>query len=195
VLGSLQAPSCRLQPPFLGRDQLTCSYVNTKDRGEENGSGKQLPRRIIYIRNKVNGYVQEKDNTPLKIVKIVLDVMSPAQQSIVDLLEILSEIDRVAKVDIALSELEKNVEDFKVTLEGYGLDYGTIREAIKEFGGVIRNVDNVMSEEEYFPRQDHDKLTASMLVLAYHSDANIDKIEQIHDEFDETMKHIRSTKA
>ena len=139
--------------------------------------------------------MQEKDNTPLKIVKIVLDVMSPAQQSIVDLLGILSEIDKVAKVDIALSELEKNVEDFKVTLEGYGLDYGTIREAIKEFGGVIRNVDNVMSEEEYFPRQDQDKLTASMLVLAHHSDANIDKIEQIHDEFDETLKHIRSTKA
>ena len=139
--------------------------------------------------------MQEKDKKPLKIVKIVLDVMSPAQQSIVDLLGILSEIDRVAKVDITLSELEKNVEDFKVTLEGYGLDYGKIGEAIKEFGGVIRNVDNVMSEEEYFPRQDNDKLSASMLVLAHHSDSNIERIEQIHDEFDETLKHIRSTKT
>lgn len=139
--------------------------------------------------------MQEKDKKPLKIVKIVLDVMSPAQQSIVDLLGILSEIDRVAKVDITLSELEKNVEDFKVTLEGYGLDYEKIREAIKEFGGVIRNVDNVMSEEEYFPRQDHDKLSASMLVLAHHSDANIDQIEQIYAEYDETLRHIRSKKA
>lgn len=139
--------------------------------------------------------MQEKDKKPLKIVKIVLDVMSPAQQSIVDLLGILSEIDKVAKVDITLSELEKNVEDFKVTLEGYGLDYEKIREAIKEFGGVIRNVDNVMSEEEYFPRQDHDKLSASMLVLAHHSDANIDQIEQIYAEYDETLRHIRSKKA
>ena len=139
--------------------------------------------------------MQEKDKKPLKIVKIVLDVMSPAQQSIVDLLGILNEIDRVAKVDITLSELEKNVEDFKVTLEGYGLDYEKIREAIKDFGGVIRNVDNVMSEEEYFPRQDNDKLSASMLVLAHHSDPNVEKIEQIHDEYDATLRHIRSNKV
>jgi hypothetical protein len=35
--------------------------------------------------------------------------MSPAQQSIVDLVEALSGIEDVAEVDITLSELEKNV--------------------------------------------------------------------------------------
>lgn len=129
---------------------------------------------------------------PLKIVKIVLDVMSPAQQLIVDLVEILSKIDSVARVDITLSELERDVEDFKVTLEGYGLDYERIRRAIKEFGGVIRNVDNVISAEEYVPRQDNDRLSASMLVLARHSDSKIGKIEEIYDEFSKTLRYIRS---
>jgi hypothetical protein len=136
-----------------------------------------------------------KGTEPLKIVKIVLDVMSPAQQSIVKLVEILSKIDGVAKVDITLSELERDVEDFKVTLEGYGLDFEDIRNAVKEFSGVIRNVDNVVSAGEYVPRQDNDKLSASMLVLARHANSKIGKIEQICDEFEKTLRYVRSEKV
>ena len=135
-----------------------------------------------------------KGSEYLKIIKIVLDVMSPAQQSIVDLVEILSKIDNVARVDIALSELEKNVEDFKVMIEGNGLNFASIRGAIKEFGGVIRNVDDVVSAREYFPRQEYDKLSASILVLAKSSDSKISKIEQIFDEYDKTLRYIRSKK-
>jgi hypothetical protein len=138
---------------------------------------------------------KENGKVSLKIVKIVIDVMSPAQQSIVDLVDSLSKIDGIAQVDVALSELEKNVEDFKVTLEGYSLDYNSIQDAIKEFGAVIRNVDNVISAERYVPQQDSEKLSASILVLARHSDANIRKIDQIYDEFDKTLKYIRSQRV
>lgn len=121
--------------------------------------------------------------------------MSPAQQSIVDLVGHLSAIDDIAQVDITLSELEKNVEDFKVTLEGYNLDYDKIRMAIKEFGGVIRNVDNVTSAEEYIPQQDSEKLSASLLVLARHSDGSVQSLDQIFDEFDRTLQYIRSQRV
>ena len=131
----------------------------------------------------------------MKIIKIVLDVMSPAQQSIVDLVEVLSAIKNVAEVDITLSELEKNVEDFKVTLEGYDLSYDRIGEAIKDFGAVIRNVDNVVSAEEYIPKHDSDKLSASMLVLASHIDSDVKNIDQIYSEFDKTWNFIRSNKT
>lgn len=130
----------------------------------------------------------------MKIVKIVLDVMSPAQQSIVDLVEILSKNENVSIVDITLSELEMNVEDFKVTMEGNGLDFEKISDTIKEFGAVIRNVDNIISAEEYISNQNNDKLTASLLVLARHSDLKISNIEKIYDEFDKTLKHIKSEK-
>lgn len=131
----------------------------------------------------------------MKIIKIVLDVMSPAQQSIVDLVEVLSAIKNVAEVDVTLSELEKNVEDFKVTLEGYDLSYNRIGEAIKDFGAVIRNVDNVVSAEEYIPKHDSDKLSASMLVLASHIDSDVESIDQIYGEFDKTLHFIRSNKT
>ena len=121
--------------------------------------------------------------------------MSPAQQSIVDLVEALSAIKNVAEVDVTLSELEKNVEDFKVTLEGYDLSYNRIGEAIKDFGAVIRNVDNVVSAEEYIPKHDSDKLSASMLVLASHIDSDVESIDQIYGEFDKTLHFIRSNKT
>ncbi len=130
----------------------------------------------------------------MKITRIVLDVMSPAQQSMVDLVERLNRIGGVSQVDITLQELEKNVEDFKVTLDGYGLDYEGIREVLKDFGAVIRNVDSITSASQYAPHRDDDKLSASMLVLARHVDPKIGKIDQIHSEFDETLKHMRSKK-
>ena len=135
-----------------------------------------------------------KGTDSLKIIKIVLDVMSPAQQSIVDLVKILSGNDNVTRVDIMLSELEKNVEDFKVTMEGNGLNFEKISDTIREFGAVIRNVDNVVSADEFISKQDSDKLSASMLILAKHTDLKIRNIEQIYDEFDKTLKHIKSEK-
>lgn len=131
----------------------------------------------------------------MEIIKIVLDVMSPAQQSIVDLVEVLSKIENVSKVDVTLSELEKNVEDFKVTMEGHSINFERIQEVIKEFGAVIRNVDNVIAADEYLPKQDNDKLSASMLVLAKHSDLKSGNIEQIIEEFDKTLRYIRSKKT
>jgi len=120
--------------------------------------------------------------------------MSPAHQSMVDLAERLNKIGGISQVDITLQELEKNVEDFKVTLDGYGLDYERIREVIKDFGAVIRNVDSLTSARQHNPHRDDDKLSASMLVLARHVDSKISKIDQIYSEFDETLKHVRSKK-
>ncbi len=130
----------------------------------------------------------------MKITRLVLDVMSPAQQSMVDLAAKLTQIDGISQVDITLQELEKNVEDFKVMLDGYGLDYERIREVIKDFGAVIRNVDSITSAKQHVPHDGDDKLSASMLVLAKHVDSKVGRIDQIHGEFDETLKHIRSKK-
>lgn len=125
----------------------------------------------------------------------MLDVMSPAQQSMVDLAEKLSKIDGISQVDITLQELEKNVEDFKVTLEGYGLGVEKVREVIKDFGAVIRNVDSITLAKHYVPYKNDDKLSASLLVLARHVDSKIGRIDQIYNEFDEILRHIQSRKT
>jgi len=120
--------------------------------------------------------------------------MSPAQQSMVDLVERLNKIEGISQVDITLQELEKNVEDFKVTLDGYGFDFEKVKETLKDFGAVIRNVDSMTSAKQYPLHKDDDRLSASMLVLAKHVDPKIGKIDQIYGEFDETLRHLRSKK-
>lgn len=127
----------------------------------------------------------------LKITRIVLDVMSPAQLSMVDLAKELEKIDGVLQIDINLSELEKNVEDFRVTLDGFGLNYEKIRDVIKDFGAVIRNIDS-MTMKQYVQNPDNDGLSASMLVLAKHVDPKTDRFDQIYHEFNETLTFIRS---
>ena len=129
--------------------------------------------------------------TTLKITRIVLDVMSPAQLSMVDLANKLEKIDGVLQIDINLSELEKNVEDFRVTLDGFGLNYEKIKDTIKDFGAVIRNIDS-MTLRQYVQHADNDGLSASILVLAKHVDSKVDKLDQIYHEFNEALTHIRS---
>jgi len=109
----------------------------------------------------------------------------------VDLVVKLNTIDGVAQVDVTLQELEKNVEELKVTLQGYGFQYDKIREIIRDFGAVIRNVDSITTAKHHNPDRD-DALSASMLVLARHIDSKVARIDQIHSEFKETLKHVRS---
>jgi len=112
----------------------------------------------------------------------------------VDLVEKLNKIDGISQVDIVLSELEKNVEDFKISIEGYGLNYENIREVIKDFGAVIRNVDSITSSKRQISHKDDDKLSASILVLARHMDSKVDKMSKIFNEFDESLEYIKTKK-
>jgi hypothetical protein len=146
--------------------------------------------RITHINQALRGMAY-----PLKITKIVLDVMTPAQQPIIGLVEKLNRLDGISQVDVAVQELEKNVEDLKVTLDGYGLNYERITEVIKDFGAVIRNVDCITSAKEHSQRRDDGSLSASMLVLAKHVDSKTSQMSQIHSEFDETLKHVRSKRT
>ena len=127
----------------------------------------------------------------MKITRIVLDIMSPAQQSMVDFAERLSKIDGISQVDIVLTELEMNVVDFKVTLDGYGLDFERIREIIKDFNAIIRNVDYVSSAKQRVPQNDDNILLASTLVLARHVDSKEGGLDQIYSEFDVALKRIK----
>ena len=129
----------------------------------------------------------------MKITRIVLDIMSPAQQSMIDLAERLSKIDGISQVDIALTELEMNIVDFKVTLDGYSLDFERIRKIIKDFSAIIRNVDYISSAKQRVPHNDDDKLSASMLVLAKHVDSKEGGLDQIYSEFDAALKRIKAT--
>jgi len=80
-----------------------------------------------------------------KIRRLVLDTLKPHEPSIIDLADGLSEIDGVAAVNISIYELDRKVENAKITIEGDDLSYNMILSVIEDMGGAIHSVDEVVA--------------------------------------------------
>jgi hypothetical protein len=77
------------------------------------------------------------------IRRVVLDVLKPHQPSIIELSRRLSELNGVLGVNCSLDEVDQETESIKVTIEGTGIDYEDVEEAIRECGAVVHSVDSV----------------------------------------------------
>jgi hypothetical protein len=78
-----------------------------------------------------------------KIRRLVLDTLKPYEPSIIELADQLSELTGVSAVNISIYEIDRKVENAKVTLEGEDISYPRVLEVIKETGGVIHSIDEV----------------------------------------------------
>jgi hypothetical protein len=79
-----------------------------------------------------------------KLSRLVLDVLKPHSPTLPEFATKLSSMPGVDGVNVTLIEIDKDTETLKVTIEGQ-LDYGVIRSAIEEWGGVIHSVDEVVT--------------------------------------------------
>jgi hypothetical protein len=75
--------------------------------------------------------------------RLVLDVLKPMEPSIVELSQMLAEIEGVEGVNISIYEIDRRVENAKITIEGSNLPYTSIMELIEENGGAIHSIDEV----------------------------------------------------
>jgi hypothetical protein len=79
--------------------------------------------------------------------RLVLDVLKPHDPPLVDFTDQLSRVDGVAGATCALVELDREVQNVEVTVEGEGLDIGAIEETIDGLGGTVHSVDLVACGE------------------------------------------------
>lgn len=77
-----------------------------------------------------------------EIRRLVLDVLKPHSPTLPEFATKLGSVPGVKGVNVTLIEIDKDTETLKVTIEGK-LDYGVIRSAIEEWGGVVHSVDEV----------------------------------------------------
>jgi hypothetical protein len=77
------------------------------------------------------------------IRRLVLDVLTPHEPPSIELAEALAEESGIAGVNVTLVEIDKEVENVKVTVEGEAIDYDSVRSLVREFGGTIHSVDEV----------------------------------------------------
>ena len=79
------------------------------------------------------------------IRRLVLDVMKPHEPNIIVMSEHLARLESVEAVNIVVIEIDKSVENCKVTIEGKKLDYEIIVNEIKALAGAIHSIDQVVS--------------------------------------------------
>jgi len=78
----------------------------------------------------------------VKIWRLVLDVLKPHSPALPEFATRLSSLRGVEGVNVTLIEIDKETETLRVAIEGK-LNYGVIRSAIEEWGGVVHSVDEV----------------------------------------------------
>ncbi len=80
-----------------------------------------------------------------KIRRLVLDVLKPIEPSIVDLATRMSVLDGISAVNISIAEIDHKVENAKITIEGDDLEFQVIADLIRDQGGSIHSVDEVVA--------------------------------------------------
>ena len=82
---------------------------------------------------------------PAKIRRIVLDVLKPHDPSIIELSQKLASLPGVDGVNISIYEMDRKVENAKITVEGSDLEYESILAIIEDGGGTVHSIDEAVA--------------------------------------------------
>ena len=77
--------------------------------------------------------------------RVVLDVLKPMEPSIVELSQELADLEGVDGVNISIYEIDRRVENAKVTSEGRALSFAAVLAVIESNGGAVHSIDEVAS--------------------------------------------------
>ncbi len=77
--------------------------------------------------------------------RLVLDTLKPLEPTIIELAQQISELPGVDSVNISIYEIDRKVENAKVTIEGPDINFETVRDIIREMGGSIHSIDEAVA--------------------------------------------------
>ncbi len=75
--------------------------------------------------------------------RVVIDVLKPLEPSIVQLVQQLADLPGVDGVNISIYEIDRRVENAKVTVEGQNVPFAEIIDLIEHNGGAVHSIDEV----------------------------------------------------
>jgi hypothetical protein len=82
------------------------------------------------------------------IKKIVLDVMKPLEPDILEMSKRLSRLGGVSEVDIKVNEMDREVENVRVTVSGNDIKVEKLRKIIEDLGGAIHSIDEATASKK-----------------------------------------------
>lgn len=80
-----------------------------------------------------------------KIRRLVLDTLKPHEPGIIELATQLSELEGITAVNISIYEIDRKVENAKITIEGEQINYPEVLALIEEMGGAVHSIDEVVA--------------------------------------------------
>jgi len=80
-----------------------------------------------------------------KVRRLVLDVLKPYEPTIVELAQLLSDLEGVEAVNISIYEIDRKVENAKLTIQGNDISFQVVADLIQENGGAIHSIDEVVA--------------------------------------------------
>lgn len=79
--------------------------------------------------------------------RLVIDVLKPHDPPLHEFAGSLADVERVDGVNVSLVELDREVQNVKLTCEGEALEYGAIEAAVEQLGGTVHSVDEAACGE------------------------------------------------
>lgn len=79
--------------------------------------------------------------------RLIVDVLKPHDPAIIPFTEQVTDTETVEGATASLVELDQEVQNVKITIEGADLDYDTIESEIEALGGTVHSVDHVACGE------------------------------------------------
>lgn len=83
-----------------------------------------------------------------KIRRVVLDTLKPMEPTIIEMAKNLSVVDGVSSVNISIVEIDRKVENAKITIEGENINYEKVCAVIKDMGCSIHSIDEVVTGKD-----------------------------------------------
>ena len=79
------------------------------------------------------------------IRRLVLDVLKPHEPSIIELAQQLSNLEGIDGVNISIYEIDRKVENAKVTVQGNNIIYDDVLGVIQDNGGEVHSIDEAVA--------------------------------------------------
>ena len=83
-----------------------------------------------------------------RIRRLVLDTLKPHEPSIIEMAAQLSELAGISAVNISIYEMDRKVENAKITIEGENIVCQRVMEVIADLGGAVHSIDEVVAGKE-----------------------------------------------
>ncbi len=77
--------------------------------------------------------------------RLVLDTLKPHDPNIIELAQQISELPGVDSVNISIYEMDRKVENAKITIEGQNIQFTEVESLIRELGGTIHSIDEAVA--------------------------------------------------